>query len=230
MAQETPHDATPNPSQPDAYAGAAIYSKLLLAIYDLYVLRFSMSWIWRCPRRNITAQYRRNVGDRHLDIGVGTGYFLKKAQVDKRSSEIHLLDLNPVPLARASRRVAGHPTKTYEANALEEFPIPEGSLDSVAMSLFLHCVPGDFTQKGVIFDHINRVLRPGGRFFGTTVLAHGVPITSQARRLMAAYQGKGLFNNAGDSLSDLRNELAKRFDDFTLTTRGCVALFEGTAK
>lgn len=226
MASDSSPSTEPGSDGTDAYSGAAVYTKLILTIYDVYVLRFSMNWVWRCPRRHIVDLYRRNVGDHHLDVGVGTGYFLKKARVAKKSSRVHLLDMNPVPLARASRRIASTEVHTHQASALEPFPIPEQSVDSVAMSLLLHCVPGDFTQKGVAFDQVVRVLRPGGRFFGATVLAKGVPVTARAERLMGAYQARGMFHNADDSLEDLRSELAKRFDDFDITVRGCVALFE----
>ena len=57
-------------------AGQAVYSPFVLRMYDWFVLGFSSRFIWRCPASEMRRLYDRNVSSRHLDIGVGTGYFL----------------------------------------------------------------------------------------------------------------------------------------------------------
>lgn len=62
----------------DTAKGAAAYTRTSLAVYDLFVLGFSNSFAWKCPSRVILEFNNRHVSDRHLDVGIGTGYFLAK--------------------------------------------------------------------------------------------------------------------------------------------------------
>ena len=64
------------PSDQDVEAGQAVYNKYVLAIYDLLVLGFSCRFLWKCPAHRMTKQYDTFVTNNHLDVGVGTGYFL----------------------------------------------------------------------------------------------------------------------------------------------------------
>ena len=60
--------------------GATIYSKPLLSIYDLYVLGFSSNFVWQCPSRLILDFYNEHISGNHLDMGIGTGYFIDKCK------------------------------------------------------------------------------------------------------------------------------------------------------
>jgi hypothetical protein len=84
--------------------------------------------------------------------------------------------------------------------------------------------------KAVAFDNLGPLLRPGGTFFGGTVLRHGIRLPLQARGLMAAYNSMGIFGNDRDSLDGLRSELESRFEDVSIETHGCVALFRARAR
>lgn len=77
-----------------------------------------------------------------------------------------------------------------------------------------------------MFANAAAALRPGGRAFGSTILADGVKTTTPARALMRLYNSRGIFHNARDDLAGLREELADHFADHRLTVRGSVALFE----
>jgi hypothetical protein len=78
--QKYPACEMKNASVDTAAAGAAIYSKLFLSVYDFYVLGFSNSFVWQCPSRLILAFYNEHISGKQLDVGVGTGYFLDKCQ------------------------------------------------------------------------------------------------------------------------------------------------------
>jgi len=67
-----------DPSDP-AYAGQELYSRRFLRIYDPVVLGFNSYLVWRCPTSRMVQHYARRVGNRHVDIGPGTGYFLARA-------------------------------------------------------------------------------------------------------------------------------------------------------
>jgi SAM-dependent methyltransferase len=100
---------------------------------------------------------------------------------------------------------------------------------SVGMNFLLHCLPGDWPAKGAVFANAATAVRPGGRVFGSTILADGAQTTAPARALMRLYNSRGIFHNAGDDLAGLGEELASHFADHRLTVHGCVALFEAHA-
>jgi hypothetical protein len=52
--------------------GAAVYTPLALALYDLAVLGLSNSFVWQCSSHVLLDFYNQHVSDTHLDIGVGT--------------------------------------------------------------------------------------------------------------------------------------------------------------
>lgn len=111
--------------------GASVYSKpLLLTTYDKYVLGFSMSHLWRCPTSAVLVPFFRDNfhSEKHLDIGVGTGFFVADALAERLAKseldlmplerdqdrklvppkmEIVLMDLNPKSLETAKKRVEG---------------------------------------------------------------------------------------------------------------------------
>jgi SAM-dependent methyltransferase len=210
----------------DVVAGQAIYNRATLAVYDVGVLGLSCRLLWRCPNAAMLAAYNRNVGSNHLELGVGTAYFLDRCQFPEPPPRVTLVDLNPTVLKTAAGRISRYHPQAIRANVLEPLPVPAGSYDSVGMNFLLHCLPGDWAAKGAVFTHAAAALRPGGRVFGSTILASGVRTTAPARALMRLYNSRGIFHNADDDLAGLRAELAGHFADYRLTVRGCVGLFQ----
>ena len=86
--------------------GAAVYSRPVLAIYDLFVLRFTNTFVWKCPSSHILEFYDHNVSDKHLDVGVGTGYFLDRCRFPSTTPQIALMDLNENSLQKNGEAVA----------------------------------------------------------------------------------------------------------------------------
>lgn len=68
--------ADPTPEQ--VAAGHAFYTKRALAVYDAAILGYFSRVAWKCPARRILQHYNRHVSTNHLDVGVGTGYFLDR--------------------------------------------------------------------------------------------------------------------------------------------------------
>jgi SAM-dependent methyltransferase len=209
-------------------AGHAVYSPAVLGVYDWFVLGFSNHLIWRCPTAALRRLYDRNVAGRHIDIGVGTGYFLDKARWPTANPSITLVDLNPNSLAAAFRRIRRYAPDTVTANALEALPVA-GMFRSAALCYLLHCMPGAIPQKAVVFDHLRPLLEPGSRVFGATILQGGVPRSRVAQALMNLYNRKGIFSNAGDTIEDLDEALRVRFENVSVEVKGAVALFEAVA-
>lgn len=209
----------------DVRAGQAAYTPLTLKVYDWFVLGFSNRYLWRCPTSELEALYDRNVSARHLDIGVGTGYFLDKASWPHRSPEITLVDLNAHSLDAAAQRIARYAPDKLVANALEPLPL-ETAFDSVGLCYLLHCVPGSIPEKAAIFDHVLPVMSEGASVFGATIVQGDAPRPGPAQALLNLYNRKGIFSNARDTCADLKAELEQRFTDVRLTRHGAVVVFE----
>jgi hypothetical protein len=90
------------PASQDADRGQAAFTPSGLALYDLLILRALCPWLWRCPNERILAAYRRHLSGNHLEVGVGTGYFLDHARFSNAVPRVALLDLN-VHVSRAPR-------------------------------------------------------------------------------------------------------------------------------
>lgn len=207
-------------------AGQAVYSPAVLRLYDVVVHGLSNHLLWRCPTRTLRALYDRNVSARHIDIGVGTGYFLDKARWPVANPEITLVDLNPNSLASAARRIARFDPRTVRANALEALSGLDGAFASAGLCYLLHCLPGTLATKAAVFDNLMPLLAPGARVFGATIVQGDAPRSPPARKLMDAYNAKGIFSNRDDRIEDLETALARRFSEVRLRLIGSVAVFE----
>lgn len=209
-------------------AGAAVYSKLFLSVYDLYVLGFSNTFVWRCPSRQILDFYNEHISGHHLDVGVGTGYFLDKCKFPTHSPIIALADLNANSLQVTARRLARYNPTTHIANVLEPLDIEPAGFDSIALNYLLHCLPGNLLDKGAVFRNLRPLLNDkGGVIFGTTILGKGVKQNLLAKTLMRIYNSNGIFGNMEDTAADLDNQLHAIFRDYSIHVVGCVAFFVG---
>ena len=216
---------TPTTPTPAEEAGQAVYSRRVLRAYDVLVLGLSNRWIWKCPTKHLRAHYDACVSSTHLDVGVGTGYFLDRCRFPAPDPRIVLLDLNAECLAQAAARIARYEPRTVQASILQPLPQGLGTHRSIGLNYLLHCLPGPMDEKAVAFDHLRSVLAPGGVLFGSTILSGGVPRSGTARRLMALYNRKRIFSNEADTLESLSQNLHSRFEEVEIRTRGCVALF-----
>lgn len=208
-------------------AGQAVYSKRTLEVYDLVVLGISNRWIWKCPTRGLEQHYDQHVSANHLDVGVGTGYFLDRCRFPSPTPRVALMDLNAQSLAFAAHRVGRYKPETYRRNVLEPIAIDAGRFDSAGLNYLLHCLPGRIESKAVVFDHLKPLMNANAVVFGSTLLQGGVPRSWFAQRLMAVYNKKGIFANEHDDLEGLHRALTSRFRDVSMRVVGCAALFSG---
>ena len=205
-------------------AGAAVYSPLTLALYDAWVLGISNRYAWRCPTDEVLLPFfRANTRANHLDIGVGTGYYLAKANLSP-GTQITLMDLNPSSLAAAKRRIGRPGTRTLQHDVMA--PIPNGErFDSISLFYLLHCLPGPLDAKAAIFAHLKHNLAAGGVVFGATILGDEGGHNGFGRKLMAVYNKKGIFGNSHDTQAGFEAHLRTHFSDVTLKREGVVLLF-----
>ncbi len=211
----------------DARRGAAAYTPAALALYDLAVLGFSNSFVWKCPSHLILEFYNQHVSGKHLDIGVGTGYFLDRCRFPSNHPKVALFDLNPNSLAKAADSLRRFSPSCHLGNALKPIDIGSSGFDSVGLNYLLHCLPGTLVNKSAVFGHVADLLASGGAIFGTTILGKDVRHTFLARNLMKIYNAKGIFSNLSDRRQDLEAGLKKHFREYSVRIEGSVALFSG---
>jgi SAM-dependent methyltransferase len=213
----------------DASLGQAVYSGRILAIYDTAVLRIAQPFAWRCPSKRIVQLYDDHVSADHLDIGVGTGYFLDRCEFPEEKPRITLLDMNPNSLAAAERRLRRYSVRTHRANVLEPIDLPPESFGSVGMNCLLHCLPGSLADKAPALTNVRTLMRPGAVLFGSTVLVRGMRHNLLGRRLVSSWNRRGIWSNREDDLDGLNAVLDAAFARHTIDLVGRSAVFAAWA-
>ena len=205
---------------------AKVYTKSFLPIYDLYVLKFSNTFVWKCPSSKLQEFYNINISHNHLDVGAGTGYFMDHARfLDKPN--IGLLDSNPNSLAAAAHRIRRYQPTCYQADIMQPLQLPMPKFDTISLNYLLHCLPGNFYDKEIVFKNVVPLLNPHGVVFGSTILGDKSKANWLAKKLLDIYNAKGFFGNLNDNLQDLEQVLARNFQTYTVYQIGMVATFIG---
>ena len=205
-------------------AAHAIYTPLMLSFYDRLVHGLSNRFAWRCPTERLLDLYRNNLSSRHLEAGVGTGFFIDRADPGG-FEQLTLLDINRHCLARSARRLARYQPLLCEANLLAPIAVELEPADSIGLTYMLHCLPGRMSEKLKAIDHLRPVMSKGAVLFGATILGRGIEPNGAARSLLRLYNAKGVFNNLDDDFEALSDGLKRRFEVVEIETKGCVALF-----
>lgn len=245
------------------YAGAAIYVPLNLRYtYDPIVLGLYCPYAWKISSSRLREFFNHHVSNaaarsrqprkvdeqisqtktdqsspcRILDIGVGTGYFLKHAPIPT-DSEIFLVDLNPASLhAAKSRTLETHPNTTCKTS-ISDFLDPSGKglscndldgghFDVISTMMLLHCVPGPPARKAEALVRLRHLLAPGGTIFGATILGRGVAHNLMGRSLMFWHNLLGIFGNTEDDVEGIIGPLREVFEDVRWEVCGKMLLFE----
>jgi 2-polyprenyl-3-methyl-5-hydroxy-6-metoxy-1,4-benzoquinol methylase len=219
-------DTSDRPGADVLRGDAEMYTRPVLAIYDPIALGLVCPIAWRCSRQTMLHFYNRNIRERHLDIGPGSGFFLDKCRYPVPHPSIVIADLNETVLKTVTKRIARHQPVALVRDALQPLDLKGYRFSSVAIQNVIHCLPGSMEQKAVVFDHIRPYVEPGGRIFGSTVLGTGVELSCFGRWMMKEYNKAGSFRNTGDTRELLETALAKRFTHFRTTLKGAMAFFE----
>ncbi|WP_305840162.1 class I SAM-dependent methyltransferase (plasmid) [Photobacterium leiognathi subsp. mandapamensis] len=204
--------------------GQAIYSKKVLSIYDFWVLGVSNHLFWKCPTRKISNHFLDCVSPNHLDVGVGTGYYLKN-YLPKKTKRIALLDMNRNSLSEASNAISHFQPEIYQADVLNMHDLCVEKFDSISVNYLLHCLPGNLVEKSILFENLKNLLSDEGVLFGSTILGKGVEVNFCAQKIMNIYNKKGIFCNFDDDYDSLSKSLSEHFSKVDIRIIGCVALF-----
>jgi ubiquinone/menaquinone biosynthesis C-methylase UbiE len=97
---------------------------------------------------------------RLLDLGCGTGAFLREAKRNYPRLAVTGLDLSAPYLETARRRLAAWSRVELIEGAAEAIPVPAAAFDIVTALYLLHELPG--RVRRAVAGEIRRVLKPGG--------------------------------------------------------------------
>jgi arsenite methyltransferase len=136
---------------------------------------------------NPTAVAELHEGEVVLDLGSGGGIdVLLSARRVGPTGKAYGLDMTDemLELARANQRRAGAENVEFLKGTIEDIPLPDDSVDVIISN----CVINLSGDKPAVFEEAARVLRAGGRFAVTDVIAD--PDMDEAtKRDMAAWTG-----------------------------------------
>jgi ubiquinone/menaquinone biosynthesis C-methylase UbiE len=209
------------------WASQALYTRWFLAVYNRLLLDLMSRLVWNCPSDNVLELYNQHVSANHLDIGVGTGYFLDKCTFPVPNPRLVLVDLKANSLTIARKRLARYSPQTYRQNVLEPLEIDGPRFDSIGINYLLHCLPVTMQAKGVVLKNLKALLNPGGILFGTTFLYNGVKRSLLATWFLYWLNILGIMTNEQDDVEGLRQNLARHFTESDIKIIGCGALFWG---
>lgn len=206
-----------------AYNGQRDYGRLLLHLYDPLVLGPVTRYVWRCPTTRLAERYRRNIRDRHLDVGPGTGYFIERSGLPD-GSRVTILDPNTNVLRHVSHRLRRLDVTAVEADVCKPLPV-DGPFESAALNAVIHCLPGPPARKAAAVANVAAVLAPDGVLFGASVIGFPGPHTRVARGVLRAFNRQGGFDNLDDTEDALREILGASFEQVEIEAIGSIAVF-----
>jgi ubiquinone/menaquinone biosynthesis C-methylase UbiE len=203
---------------------AAVYSPFVIRYaYDAWVLGVSNHFAWRVPTSRLRKHFEGHAQARHLEASAGTGYFPDRCRFPVDRLEITLVDVNPHCLAAAAKRLGRFCPKTVLADLTAPLPLQQEGFQSIHMGYLFHCLPGPMEAKGSVLKNLRPLLHPDGCLFGSTLLPDGG--NAFARCLTKAYNRKGIFGNAGDTMEGLEAILSEHFSQVTAERVGQAVLF-----
>lgn len=200
------------------------FNPVSLALYDFALYKIVSPLLWGCTEKFLVQRYKSLSGAAHLEVGVGTGQLLDRA--DLKNVQLGIVDLSDACLRKASRRLRRYHPQIWRRNILKPIAL-DMRFDSISINYVMHCVAGSFSEKGCAFKHAKALLKHDGILFGASVLKtpHSHLL---ARGFMKALNLLGVFNNLEDNAQELECALRHSFNYVEVQLSGSTALFLAT--
>ncbi|PNP76054.1 hypothetical protein FNYG_10612 [Fusarium nygamai] len=239
--------------QRTANTAASWCTPFTLPFYDILILRISVPFIWRCSaQNNLRPLFSNNFSKRHVDIGVGTGYFPRRAIKDlgrdPKDQHLTLVDLSEHSLATARQRVLSkYPEVQVDcvhADAAQPLPESLASQKFTSASLFLvmHHMPQPTASKANAIANAQRLLTEDGVLVGCTVLGKqwektddgGYKVKSEkplgraAAFMLGFYNKRGIFDNWQDDPNVLVDALKAGFEEVETSVVAMMFVFKAS--
>jgi ubiquinone/menaquinone biosynthesis C-methylase UbiE len=118
---------------------------------------------YRRVHRRIVHRWDPRPGERVLDVGCGTGLFLKSLAREHAGLELTGVDLSEHMLSQARRDATDARSRApaFVGGSVYEMPFEDGTFDVALNSISCHF----YLEQARAFREIHRVLVPGGRLF-----------------------------------------------------------------
>ena len=197
-----------------------------LHYYDRFVNQFNCKYVWKCSPDKIFNIYNQNCSKYHLEIGPGTGYFLKNSNLNSTIHELTLIDINDQILDYSMKNLKSEYSNINALNYnLFTDKIPDHiKFDSVGINYVLHCIPGDLQKK--IDTLIHNLGDNNYKLFASTVICDPLHISIIAEYELMLLNSLGIFNNNNDTYQELQEYLENNKFKYNLHKEGYVAILE----
>ena len=210
--------------------GTWIYSTPILRIYDWLVPKVLNRFIWKCDTQLLVEQYTTQVGKRHIDLGPGTGYFLRRFADQKphRFESLLLVDESQASLDHATKVLGDLGPRRMKLDLTNRESVMQLSSEranSVSASYLIHCLPRGLRDSEAMLEVISHVIGSNGVLFGSVILPDLARCRIRSRICCWMLNLPGVFGNKSDSLAELKSQLARHFSNCEVRVVQCVALF-----
>ena len=196
-------------------------NNLIFNNYDYFVNKINCKYVWKCDQRHIKKLYANNITNKHLEIGPGTGYFIKKYQFNN----LNLVDINKNILNNSKKNLINNcqNIKINNKNIFQNNNKINEDITSIGMSYVLHCVPNNLDKS---IDNLVENIETNNQItiFGSTVIPNKKDFLAMTE--IYTLNTLGIFNNINHNKEQL-NFIIDKYNG-TLNQIGNVLLFNFT--
>ncbi|VVU94689.1 hypothetical protein CPAV1605_414 [seawater metagenome] len=192
-----------------------------LKYYDYLVNNINCKYVWKCDKSHILNNYKNNMSNNHLEIGPGTGYFLKKFSCN--NTKLTLMDINDNILNYSHGNLINNFKSINSINHnifQKEF---YGNYKSVGINYVLHCIPGRIEDNVQIL--IDNLQPKDCTIFGSSVITDTELVSILAKGELYFLNKFQIFNNKNDKSINLIRYLKNKNYNFNYEIIGNVMIF-----